>query len=128
MTTTKLGDFADEFRHEVAEKLQESGRVAVEHSRANQSFGGHVVKAATRAQLVSPTHLRITNDSPAAHYLEEGTRPHAIVPRTAARLVFRVDGRLVTTRKVNHPGTRAHKFVTAAAEAAAEHFVKDMTE
>lgn len=117
-----------EFRHEIAEKLQAAGRVAEEHSRATHLFGGHVVKAATRAQLVSPTQLRITNDNPVAHYLEDGTHPHVIVPRAAARLVFRVDGRLVTTRKVNHPGNRAHKFVSAAGEAAAEHFVKEMTQ
>lgn len=126
--TTTLRDFPGEFRHEIAESLQAAGRVAEEHSRANVSFGGHVAKAATRAQLVSPTHLRISNDNPVAHYLEDGTRPHVIVPRAATRLVFRVEGRLVTTRKVNHPGTRAHKFVSEAAEAAAEHFVKDMTQ
>lgn len=123
--THDLPSLPREIRDDVAKALQSAGRVAEQHSRNYSGFAGFVVKSATRAQLVSPTHLRITNDNPVAHYLEDGTKPHVIEARRAPRLVFRVDGRLIATRKVNHPGNRAHQFVQGAAEAAADHFVEE---
>ncbi len=120
-----LPSLAREIRDDVARHLRDAGNVAEQHSRNYKGFGGTVVKSATRAQLVSPTHLRITNDNPIAPYLEDGTEPHVIEPRRAPKLVFRVGNRLVFTRKVQHPGNRAHQFVLASAEAAADHFVEE---
>lgn len=40
-------------------------------------------------------------------YQDEGTRPHPIVPRNAKVLRFPAGGRVVYTRHVNHPGTKA---------------------
>jgi len=46
-----------------------------------------------------------------ADFVEEGTRPHTIFPLTAKVLRFRIGGRFVFARSVNHPGTRgAHMF------------------
>lgn len=39
-----------------------------------------------------------------AEMLDEGTRPHVIVPRNAKVLVFNVGGDTVFARRVNHPG------------------------
>ncbi len=39
-------------------------------------------------------------------YQDEGTRPHPIVPRNATVLRFPAGGRVVYTKRVNHPGTK----------------------
>lgn len=45
-----------------------------------------------------------------AHH--EGTRPHTITPKDAPILVFRSGARVVRTPLVNHPGTRANRYLT----------------
>lgn len=52
-------------------------------------------------------------DYAAAHH--EGAKPHVILPRPdnpIQRLVFRVNGKLVFAKKVNHPGNRPNPFLT----------------
>lgn len=49
----------------------------------------------------------------AAHH--EGARPHVILPRpenVTQRLVFRVGGRLVFAKRVNHPGNRPNPYLS----------------
>lgn len=50
-----------------------------------------------------------------ARFVEDGTRPHVIRPRTAKALRFTVGGQVVFARYVNHPGTRARPFMRNAA-------------
>jgi hypothetical protein len=57
---------------------------------------------------------RVIARHPAALYLEHGTRPHVIVPRTKLALAFEKEGRLVVRRKVFHPGHRAYRIMTTA--------------
>jgi HK97 gp10 family phage protein len=54
---------------------------------------------------------------PYAIYVEYGTRPHEIRPVYASVLRFEVEGKIVFTRLVHHPGTRAQPFVRETAEA-----------
>jgi HK97 gp10 family phage protein len=49
-----------------------------------------------------------------AGFVNDGTRPHVIRPRNAQALRFRVGGRVVYARVVNHPGTRAKPFLDRA--------------
>ena len=49
-----------------------------------------------------------------APYVEEGTRPHTIRPRTKTVLRFKMGNRIVYAREVNHPGTRARPFLSRA--------------
>lgn len=42
--------------------------------------------------------------TPQAKYTDEGTRPHVIRPRSKKVLRFKVGGRVVFARQVNHPG------------------------
>jgi len=51
-----------------------------------------------------------------AGFVNDGTRPHIIRPRRAKALRFRVGGRIVYARVVNHPGTRARPFLDRALE------------
>lgn len=49
----------------------------------------------------------------AAHH--QGAQPHVIVPRpdnASGRLVFKVNGRTVFAKKVNHPGNRPNPYLT----------------
>lgn len=49
-----------------------------------------------------------------AAFVNDGTRPHIIRPRTAKALRFTVGGRVVYAKVVNHPGTRAKPFLDRA--------------
>lgn len=46
------------------------------------------------------------NTAPHARYVDEGTPPHLIRPRSARVLRFEADGGVVFARRVQHPGTR----------------------
>lgn len=49
-----------------------------------------------------------------ARFVNDGTAPHQIRPTRARALRFRVGGRIVFARVVNHPGTRARPFLDRA--------------
>jgi hypothetical protein len=51
-----------------------------------------------------------------AEYVEEGTKPHVIKVKNAKALHFKVGGKDVFVKKVNHPGTRAKPFMQPAAD------------
>jgi hypothetical protein len=57
--------------------------------------------------------------------VHDGTRPHVIVPRNRKVLRFKVGGKIVYARRVNHPGTRPRPFLRQALAdvAAGEGFV-----
>jgi hypothetical protein len=52
--------------------------------------------------------------SPLSHALmhHEGTKPHVILPSRSQVLRFSAGGRIIYTRKVNHPGTRPNRYLT----------------
>jgi HK97 gp10 family phage protein len=54
---------------------------------------------------------------PYAIYVEYGTAPHEIRPVNASVLRFEVEGKIVFTPIVHHPGTRAQPFIRETAEA-----------
>lgn len=56
----------------------------------------------------------IVCDHHAVHYVLNGTRPHLIRPRRAKVLRFVVDGRVVFTQLVRHPGTKPNDFLGRA--------------
>ena len=56
--------------------------------------------------------------APYGGYVEFGTKPHTIRPKTPGGvLVFKMNGKTVYTKKVRHPGTKAQPFVRPAFEA-----------
>jgi len=56
-----------------------------------------------------------------ANYVEDGTKPHVILPKTAGGLLrFVIAGRVVFARKVNHPGTQPRPFMANAAAAGSQ--------
>jgi hypothetical protein len=42
-------------------------------------------------------------------WINEGTRPHIIVPRFASILRFVIDGKIIFALRVNHPGTQGQR-------------------
>lgn len=56
----------------------------------------------------------IVCDHPAVRFVLDGTRPHIIRPRRARALRFEVDGRVVFSAFVRHPGTRPNNFLARA--------------
>jgi len=54
----------------------------------------------------------IGSDDKIALLHHEGTRPHAIEARNTEFLRFRAGGRMVYTRAVMHPGTRANHYLS----------------
>ena len=58
----------------------------------------------------------VFTDMKYAPYVEFGTKPHVIRPKTKKMLAFRVGGKMVFARKVNHPGTRAYNYMRDAFE------------
>jgi len=75
------------------------------------------------------THNRvmISVDAPYAIYVEEGTRPHIIRPRTSGVLRFeKPSGEIVYTKKpVHHPGFKGRKFVERAVKQFVEEMLRD---
>lgn len=62
--------------------------------------------------------VRIGPNTPYAAYVEFGTRPHQIKPKSSGgTLAFTVNGRKIYAKVVNHPGTKAQPFVRPAFEA-----------
>lgn len=47
-----------------------------------------------------------------AYVHHEGQRPHTILPETGRYLRFQSGGRVVYTRRVEHPGTRPNHYLT----------------
>ena len=67
------------------------------HSRHMRGAAGQYVKVG------SPLNYALVH--------HEGAKPHVIVPNTAKMLRFTAGGRVVYSRKVMHPGTRANRYL-----------------
>lgn len=69
------------------------------------------------AVVVMGDRVRIGPTADHGVYVEFGTRPHEIRPRSAGALRFTINGRVVYAKVVHHPGTKAQPFVRPAFEA-----------
>ena len=120
MTTVASADV-----HKLAEALKRSGK----DSRATT----HEVLIRSANYLLTEMQVRVPVDSgdlrrslavrmegdrviigpdvPYAGYVEFGTKPHDIKPKTKRVLKFTVGGQTVFARVVHHPGTKPNPFV-----------------
>lgn len=86
-------------------------RVPVDSGRLRASLQ---IKVQTDRVIIGPDE----NIAPYAGYVEFGTKPHVIRPKTPnGVLVFKMNGTTVYAKKVNHPGTKAQPYVRPAFEA-----------
>ncbi len=72
------------------------------------------IRIESRRTLTLRTIYTIGSDVHYAPYVNDGTRPHKIRPRTKKALKFRVGGKTVFAAAVNHPGTRPNPFLDRA--------------
>lgn len=86
-------------------------RVPVDTGKLRNSLQ---IKVETDRVTIGPDE----NIAPYGGYVEFGTKPHTIRPKTPGGvLVFKMNGTTVYAKKVNHPGTKAQPFVRPAFEA-----------
>lgn len=62
----------------------------------------------------SSGHVRVECTHPAAIFVIKGTRRHIIRPRHKQVLKFKIGGRTVFAKVVNHPGTKPNDFMVRA--------------
>lgn len=92
-----------------------------DHVRDQATFTHRTRKAqrGARAKIIrlkSGVRMRLTNVAKHARWLEFGTPAHTIRARKKKALSFIAGGRRITRRSVRHPGTRAYRFMWAAAK------------
>jgi hypothetical protein len=87
-------------------------------SRSGETVAGirGYVTVSTQAMTVGV----LDSTSEASVFLNDGTRPHEIVPRNAKALRFEVGGRVVFAAHAHHPGTDADPFFDHGVERAEE--------
>lgn len=69
-----------------------------------------------RSQIVTPHQARMTAsisaNTPYAHSIHEGSKPHDIVPRKAKVLAFMSNGEMVFRKRVRHPGNKGNPWMS----------------
>jgi len=72
----------------------------------------------------TPSGFNVTFDAPYAPFVEAGTQPHFIYPRSARALKFEVAGKTVFAAYVFHPGFSGRWFVRDTKETITEPLVQ----
>lgn len=75
-----------------------------------------IKKRDTRGFISEATVINTTDNPELIWMLERGTKPHVITGNDT--LVFQIDGQIIFTHEVNHPGTRPYLFIQAAEDEA----------
>lgn len=100
-------------------ELETTSRQVVNRAKVLAPVDAGRLRASIRIERRRLLTLRsvytIGSDVSYAGYVHDGTRPHQIRPRNpGGALRFRMGGRIVFARVVNHPGTRARPFLDQA--------------
>jgi hypothetical protein len=114
-----LGTLADVDR-QLADALRESVARAVkagaEEARTNHRFQNRTgaTEAGIQEHVVTASPAEVVgvleSTAETSVFLNDGTRPHEIVPRNAKALRFETDGRVVFAARAQHPGTQPDPF------------------
>lgn len=135
-----IGQLPDDIRRVTVAGINVIAESAVQDLQANTP-GKELPKGWTNEVSETPAQYKqtVTNKDPRAYktvnlsdgrktnlveMLEYGTRPHEITPKKAKALRFVIDGRVVYTKHVEHPGTRAYGMVRIATIKAAVKMAK----
>jgi hypothetical protein len=105
-----LNAFADRDAKRVADQVRARAQVLapVDTGRLRGSL-----KIQKKLTFRGPTYTVYTNVK-YAPYVENGTPPHKIRPKTKKALKFKIGGRTVFAKVVNHPGTKPRPFLARA--------------
>ena len=82
-------------------------QVGVKSGNLKRSISTSIERKAYGQQMKIGSNLRYA----ASHH--EGSRPHMIQGRRGGNLRFTKNGRVIHTRRVMHPGTRANKYLSS---------------
>lgn len=86
-------------------------RVPVRSGNLRESLG---IRVGTNRVEIGPDMIK----APYAGYVEHGTEPHVIRPKTPNGVLrFQANGVTVYAKKVNHPGSAPHPYVMPAFQA-----------
>jgi HK97 gp10 family phage protein len=89
-------------------KAEMESRVPVDTGNLRESIG---IKVLSDRVIIGPDAVQ----APYAIYVEEGTKPHLIKPKSpGGTLRFVIDGQVVYAKSVQHPGTKAQPFIVPA--------------
>lgn len=112
-----VGDAVSQYRADVVTEQAKGTGLRRGHGRL---FDGTQTQARWGARGVT---VSTKNAVPYAPYLEFGTRPHVIRPKSPGgllRFFWGKAGKWVALRKVNHPGNRTYNFLRRAVGVAGE--------
>lgn len=92
-----------------------------------RGYGGNL-KQSIRKSPYGATGFIVRVNADYGVYVDQGTKPHVIVPRRAPYLVFKNrDGKWIRTKRVNHPGTKPTYFFTNAVEESGRYANEEMS-
>jgi hypothetical protein len=76
-------------------------------SGIRKAIGFEKATVGTKVAVVGTSHPKMI-------FVEEDTKPHAIKPKKGKFLAFKINGRTIFTKRVDHPGTKGkHSFAKA---------------
>jgi hypothetical protein len=102
---------------EVGQYLQKKGNEILASARTRVGVRTGRLRASLHMRHMRDArgqYLWIGSEESYALDHHEGTRPHVITPKTGKVLRFVSRGRIVYAHSVNHPGTRANRYLSDA--------------
>lgn len=98
-------------------------KVPVKTGKLKESLGYKLEKTETGYKLTfSATAIAESDGAYYGHYVDQGTRPHKIVPKNATALhFFDKSGNERFAKMVYHPGAKASKFTNKSKPEAMQH-------
>lgn len=99
-------------------ELREASRQVVNRARILAPVRTGRLRSSIRADpprlfTLRPS-VKVGSDLEYAEWVHDGTRPHRIEARNKKALRFRMGGRIVIVKAVDHPGTRPRPFLDRA--------------
>lgn len=94
-------------------KVQNEAK-AVKAGRFKNQTG--TLRRSIQKQVTSPYRGIVYTDEKYGEYVEFGTRPRTIYPKNKKFLAFKINGKMVFAKKVNHKGSKPYPFMRPAFE------------
>lgn len=96
--------------------MQQSLTVVTNEAKKNAPYRSGRLRRSIFPTFHSIMRGEVSASTPYAQYVELGTKPHTITPKKAKALAFKVGGKMVFTKKVNHPGFKGRFYMRRTAQ------------
>jgi len=107
---------AKEYGHALEKVAIKVTSDAIKAAPVGKYAGGGSLRQSIQYRPHGGNGFKVMVNSSYGVFVDQGTRPHVIVPRRKKMLAFQKDGRWIFAKRVNHPGTKAQPFFTNAVE------------